>query len=336
MRPWHSAWSRSTQSASNSRRGPALNFALGKYYDDVKEFRSAFEHYRRANQILKVNADHYNHESHRQVVDDLMRVYTSSALTPTPASSASDKPVFVVGMPRSGTSLVEQILASHPAAAGAGELDFWIDTMHRNERALRQSPPDEELKSRLAAAYLQVLSRHGAEALRVIDKAPVNSDYLGLIHSVFPQARVIYVRRNPIDTCLSCYFQQFSTAQTYTMDLTDLAHYYRQHSRLAAHWRAVLPAGTLLEVPYEELIADQEQWTRNARLRGSRLGPALPRFPGHPSYRGDRERLAGAPEDLSQLGRALAQLRRIHRPLARARAAGGCMPNKRLTHEVAQ
>src|SRR5262249_38682144 len=81
-------------------------------------------------------------------------------------------------------------------------------------------------------------------------------------HSVFPRARAIYVRRNPIDTCLSCYFQQFSSALDFTMDLSDLAHYYRQHRRLEAHWRAVLPPGTLLEVRYEDLIRDQAHWTR--------------------------------------------------------------------------
>jgi tetratricopeptide (TPR) repeat protein len=243
-------------------RGPPLHFALGKYYDDVRDFGSAFSHYTRANQLLKANADRYSHEANRQVVDELIRTYPRSALAPTSGSSPSTKPVFVVGMPRSGTSLVEQILASHPAAAGAGELDFWFDTMHQRERALQKKLPDEDQKRELAAAYLQVLSKHGADASRVIDKAPVNSDYLGLIHSVFPQARVIYVRRNPIDTCLSCYFQAFSAALAYTMDLSDLAHYYRQHSRLNAHWRAVLPPGTMLEVPYEELIADQEHWTR--------------------------------------------------------------------------
>jgi hypothetical protein len=98
--------------------------------------------------------------------------------------------------------------------------------------------------------------------LRVTDKTPVNSDYLGLIHSVFPNARVIYVRRDPLDTCLSCHFTQLSAAYSYTTDLADLVHYYRQHRRLVDHWRAVLPEGTLLDVPYADLVSDQENWTR--------------------------------------------------------------------------
>jgi hypothetical protein len=96
----------------------------------------------------------------------------------------------------------------------------------------------------------------------VVDKAPINSDYLGLIHAVYPQARIIYLQRDPIDTCLSCYFQQFAPIMNFTMDLSDLAHYYREHQRLMAHWRSVLPAQALLEVPYAELVADQEKWTR--------------------------------------------------------------------------
>jgi hypothetical protein len=95
-----------------------------------------------------------------------------------------------------------------------------------------------------------------------VDKTPVNSDYLGIIHSVFPRARIIYVQRNPIDTCLSCYFQPFAAALSHCLDLSDLAHYYSEHARLMAHWRKVLPTGTLLEVPYEELVADPESWTR--------------------------------------------------------------------------
>jgi hypothetical protein len=172
------------------------------------------------------------------------------------------KPVFVVGMMRSGTSLVEQIIASHPAAAGAGELSFWYDSVGKHEAVIRREPLGERLREELAESYLGALARHSVDALRIVDKAPINSEFLGVIHSVFPKARIIYMRRDPIDTCLSCYFQQFSSTLNFTMDLSDLAHYYRRHQRLMAHWRAVLPPGTILEVPYAELVADQERWTR--------------------------------------------------------------------------
>jgi Sulfotransferase family len=165
-------------------------------------------------------------------------------------------------MMRSGTSLVEQILASHPAVEGAGELEFWNDVMRKHEARVRQGLLSEQVRKKLAEEYLRTLTRLYPDARHVVDKAPVNSDYLGVIHSVFPEARIIYMRREPIDTCLSCYFQSFSASLNFTLDLSDLAHYYSEHARLISHWRKVLPPGTLLEVPYEELVANQEQWTR--------------------------------------------------------------------------
>jgi tetratricopeptide (TPR) repeat protein len=222
----------------------AVRFAMGKYCDDVGEFERAFKNYKRANELLKTFTHKYQ------------------PANVASGASTSMKPVFVVGMMRSGTSLVEQIIASHPAATGAGELEFWHDVMHKHGALIRRELLDEPLRKELAEAYLSVLARHSVDALRVVDKAPINSDYLGVIHSVFPNARIIYMRRDPIDICLSCYFQQFSAVLNFTMDLSDLAHYYREHQRLMAHWRAVLPSEAILDVPYAELVADQEGWTR--------------------------------------------------------------------------
>jgi hypothetical protein len=165
-------------------------------------------------------------------------------------------------MMRSGTSLVEQIIAAHPAAHGAGELRFWSDAARKHEALVRNRLPGESLKKKLAQGYLGALDGLASTAQRVVDKSTYNSDYLGLIHSVLPNARMVYVQRDPIDTCLSCYFTQLSSAHNFTWDLADLAHYYREHRRLVAHWRSVLPAGTLLDVPYAELVEDQERWTR--------------------------------------------------------------------------
>lgn len=240
-----------------------LRFAIGKYYDDVGNYQRAFRSYQRANELHKLRAQPYDREGYVRFVDDLIRVYTPETIAGSRAAgSDSERPVFVVGMPRSGTSLVEQIIASHSQAWGAGELSFWPMAMHRHESALRREPLGEPQRRKLAHDYLRVLSARSAGALRVVDKQPANADYLGPIHSVFPRARILYLRRDPIDTCLSCYFQQFPPALNYTMDLEDLAHYYREHRRLMTHWRSVLPAGTFLEVPYAELTADQELWTR--------------------------------------------------------------------------
>jgi Flp pilus assembly protein TadD len=240
-----------------------MRFAIGKYYNDTEDFAKAFRSYRRANELHKQRAEPYDRAGHVRYVDDMRRVYTKEAVARSAdGGSDSERPVLVVGMPRSGTSLVEQIIASHPAAIGAGELDFWSTVVRKHETVLRQGLLEDSLRQRAASDYLRVLAGHSGSAQRVVDKAPFNTDYVGLIHSVFPKARFIYLQRDPIDTCLSCFQQQLSPALNFTMDLGDLAHYYRQHRRLMDHWRSVLPESALLEVPYAELVADQEKWTR--------------------------------------------------------------------------
>lgn len=241
----------------------SLRFALGKYFDDVGRFPEAFEQYRRANELYKLIATPYDREGRTAMVDDMLRVYTRQRLAqPIEGASDSQRPVFVIGMPRSGTSLVEQIIASHPQSVGAGELEFWNETLYKIGSVLRQAPPDAVLAAQLAENYLKVLARYSQDAERVVDKATINTDFVGIIHTVFPKARFLYVQRDPVDTCLSCYFQQFANAASHTMDLEDLAHYYRGHHRLISHWRSALPTGTLLDVPYAELVADQETWSR--------------------------------------------------------------------------
>ena len=240
-----------------------LRYAMGKYFDDLGQFSRAFEQYKRANELSKPLAVPYDRAARTKFVDDMISVYTPQRLAqPAEGASDSERPTFVIGMMRSGTSLVEQIIASHPGAVGAGELDFWSQPALKQRQTLRQEAPDAALTRKLADAYLKELSRHSVGALRVVDKSTINSDHVGLIHSVFPRARFICLRRDPIDTCLSCYFQSFASVLNHTMDLADLAHYYREHHRLIAHWRSSLPPGTLLEVPYAELVADQEAWTR--------------------------------------------------------------------------
>jgi Flp pilus assembly protein TadD len=241
----------------------SLQFALGKYFDDVGEYAEAFKHYQRGNELHRQLAKPYDRAARTAFVDDLTRVYTQRRLArPPDGASDSRRPVFVTGMMRSGTSLVEQIIAAHPRAAGAGELDFWPNVTRRHERELRYDLPNSALVRESAGSYLRTLARRSQDAQRVVDKSNFNADSLGLIHLVFPNALVVYVRRDPIDTCLSCYFAQFANTLNFTTDLADLAHYYREHHRLMMHWRAALPAGTLLEVHYEDLVADQESWSR--------------------------------------------------------------------------
>jgi tetratricopeptide (TPR) repeat protein len=240
-----------------------LRFAIGKALDDLGQYAQAFNNYKRANALLKPLARPFDVRERSRFVNDMITVYTPETIRDAKAGgSSTTRPVFVVGMPRSGTSLLEQILASHPSVAGVGELDFWSDEFRSDEARIRKELLPQEERQKIAADYLSLLKSLEPDAGYVVNKTPANADHLGLIHSVFPNARIIYARRDPIDTCLSCYFQNFSMSLNFKFDLNDLAGYYLQHERLMAHWRKVLPAGTLLDVPYEDLVRDQESWTR--------------------------------------------------------------------------
>jgi tetratricopeptide (TPR) repeat protein len=240
----------------------SLHYALGKYFDDVQQYDRAFENYRRANELTKRYGSTYDRARLTRAVDQIMRSFDAPFVQSAHSGSDSELPVFIVGMPRSGTSLTEQILASHPAVLGAGEVPFWNGAYNAYRKAAQAGRADPTLIPGMAGAYLDRLPKAGAGIRRVVDKMPANFMYAGLIHAAFPRARIIHVRRNPIDTCLSIYFQNFFGMGPYANDLDNLAHYYREYVRIMNHWRAVLPATALLEIPYEALIGDQEGWSR--------------------------------------------------------------------------
>jgi tetratricopeptide (TPR) repeat protein len=240
-----------------------LEFAIGKYLDDVREFEQAFAHFRAANEMQRRYRQPHDREGLTQIVDAIIRGHDAQWIAEA-RRNASDslRPVFIVGMLRSGTTLTEQILAAHPAVFGAGELPFWSNAFTELRTAGRSPPLRDAALSRLTVEYLQVLGGVSPGALRVVDKMPTNFAFLGQIHALFPRARIIHLQRDPLDTCLSIYFQNFDAAITYANDLGDLAHYFQEYQRLMQHWRALLPADALLEVPYEGLVADQESWSR--------------------------------------------------------------------------
>jgi tetratricopeptide (TPR) repeat protein len=239
-----------------------LRFAIGKYLDDVREFDDAFANFRRAHELKKRYGERYDRQRMTRGVDRAIHSYDREwARRPRIDANPSARSVFVVGMPRSGTSLAEQILASHPAIFGAGELPFW-NSAASNESHPRSGEPSGDIYPRLAADYLRLLEKLSSGAQRVVDKMPANFLSLGLIHEALPNARIIHMRRNPIDTCLSIYFQHFKSAHSYADDLDDLVHYYSEYSRLVKHWRDALPEDVILDVPYESLIDDQEGWSR--------------------------------------------------------------------------
>lgn len=240
-----------------------LRYALGKFFDDVKQYGNAFSHYRSANELTKRYGANYDRAKLTRRVDQIIRTFDAPLIGRSRThASTSELPVFIVGMPRSGTSLAEQILASHPAVFGAGEVIFWNTAYDAYRDAQVQGKVNENLIPRVAEDYLDHLTSIAPGAQRVVDKMPANFLYAGMIHAALPRARIIHMQRHPLDTCLSIYFQNFFNIGPYANDLDDLAHYYGEYVRITNHWRAVLPAATLLEIPYEALTEDQEGWTR--------------------------------------------------------------------------
>ena len=242
----------------------SLHFALGKFLDDTKQYALAFEQFRQGNELARSVGEPYDPRRLTARIDQLIGTCDETLLRSCQSiASGSDVPVFIVGMPRSGTSLVEQILASHGSVAGAGEIAFWDAAFDAGYRGGPSAGFDTDRLAGVAAAYLERL-RSGIEAdvTHIVDKMPANFMYLGLIHAIFPRARIIHMRRHPIDTCLSIYFQNFFSLGHYQNDLDSLVHYYGEYARTMQHWRRLLPDGVMLDVPYEELTANQELWTR--------------------------------------------------------------------------
>jgi tetratricopeptide (TPR) repeat protein len=233
-----------------------LHFALGKAYDDLGEAERAIGHFDRANGLERRSLN-FDRAALSEAIDRTIETFTPELIARHTELSIPDKvqvPVLIVGMPRSGTTLVEQIVSSHPSVVAGGELTFW--TAERAMAAATDAAP------RLGAEYLALLRRIGPKSTRVTDKNPFNFLYLGAIHRAQPDSRLIHCRRDPIDTCLSIYFTRFATPQAFAYDRSDLVFYYREYERLMAHWRALLPSDHLLEIEYESLTSDRESVTR--------------------------------------------------------------------------
>jgi tetratricopeptide (TPR) repeat protein len=245
----------------------SLHFIAGKVLDAMEQYDAAFAHYKAGNDL----APHlYDAVGNAQAISNHISTFTPGLLMKLPrASRRSKRPVFIVGMPRSGTSLTEQILAAHPAVHGAGELKTLNRIVLQMPRELggNQAFPAcvEQLgqadMDRLAGKYLDQLDELSGQAKRVTDKMPHNFYYLGLIQLLFPEARVIHCERDPLDTCLSIYFQNFYDAHDYAKDLFNIGIHYHQYQRLMAHWKQVLSI-PMLHVRYEDLVSDQERMTR--------------------------------------------------------------------------
>jgi Sulfotransferase family len=175
-------------------------------------------------------------------------------------------PVFIIGMPRSGTSLVEQILASHPAIHGAGELPLFAglaaNRFGADGAGLSSESATPETLRAIGADYLAGVCAAAPAAARITEKTPANFRFAGLIHLALPGARLIHVRRDPVDTCWSCFARSFENDQNHTYELGELGRYYRAYADLMAHWRSVIPEDAMIEVQYEALVDDLEGQAR--------------------------------------------------------------------------
>jgi tetratricopeptide (TPR) repeat protein len=239
-----------------------LHFSLGKLYDAMESYDAAFEHYRSANSI---QAPHYDAAIHARSIDALITTFSTGFMDSLPrASAVSEQPVFIVGMPRSGTSLVEQIVASHPQVFGAGELVDITQIVLGLPGKLGTGYPrcltklTQDTVDTLARSYLDRLETLSHGAMRTTDKMPHNFLHLGLIARLFPGARVIHCVRNPLDTCLSIYFQYFNASHAYSHDLIHTASHYREYERLMAHWRQVLDI-PMLDIHYEDVVTRPDE-----------------------------------------------------------------------------
>ncbi|RWI99002.1 sulfotransferase [Mesorhizobium sp.] len=255
----------------DSGHGPegmaALHHAAGKVLNDLHRYQEAMDHFKQGNQArgLKFDLGCY-----RRWVDAVIETFTPGLVASMAAyGNPSEVPVFIVGMPRSGTTLTEQICASHPDVHGAGELS----KLRRiaNGLGLRDGPDANvaksvatitpELTKTLASEHLAYLRERAPDALRIVDKMPHNFELIGLIGILFPNARIIHCRRDAIDNCISCFVLQFNEAHNYSADLETLGLYYREYDRLMRHWNNVLP-GRIFENRYEILIENQEEQSR--------------------------------------------------------------------------
>jgi tetratricopeptide (TPR) repeat protein len=257
-------------------RAMFLDFAIAKALRDLGEHDRAFMHLASANRLKRASLQ-YDVAAEEALVDGIIDVFDEALFAANAGAGSGDgRPIFIVGMPRSGTSLVEQILASHSRVSGMGEVNHFRDVvlgragagpgvkgMSAKGRGFPEGVADLQHEDfrRLGEGYAKLLPEGPAKALRVTDKMLRNFFFVGLIHLALPKARIVHCVRDPVDTCLSCYQIHFPGGQEFTYDLTELGRYYRLYARLMNHWRTVLP-GRIFDLRYEDLVAEPDSRMR--------------------------------------------------------------------------
>lgn len=247
-----------------------LHFAMAKMFADNADYKRSFRYLLGGNALKRKHTE-YDESITLSDFDNLRAIFTSKVMRQNEgAGEPSCVPVFVLGMPRSGTTLVEQILASHPDVFGAGEIPDFINAAVEvggpNLEALQFAGASSGILGdqvrQIGEHYMDRIGRAAPKAKRIINKMPDNFRLVGLIRLALPNARIIHTRRDPIDTCLSCFSTLFAGNLPYTYDLEELGRYYRSYDKLMGHWRDVLPANVMLDIQYEDLVADVEGQAR--------------------------------------------------------------------------
>ena len=240
-----------------------MHFGLGKVYLDIGDSDAAFAHLNEGNRMKRATIT-YDSAANTKWIDSIGQIFSAELMAQlSDGGATSDVPVFVLGMPRSGTTLVEQILASHSEIHGAGELKY----LHRIATSAGEYPTAiaglrQSQMADLGNSYIGHISPLLGGRRHVVDKMPSNFFYAGLIRLILPNARIIHCRRDPIDTCLSCYTKIFSDEQSFTYDMIELGAFHRAYQRLMAHWRTVLPTSHFIEVDYEAMVEDTDGQSR--------------------------------------------------------------------------
>jgi len=243
-----------------------LNFGLAKAYEDLKSYEKSFSHVLQGNRLKRQSFD-YSTSQDEAIFNRLKNTFDRSFFEAREDWGVQDEtPLFIIGMPRSGTSLVEQILASHPLIVGAGELMDLSTVCHRYDEGNKVFPEtivDLGVKdfSSMGDDYGQRLRAHSSSARYITDKLPGNFLLIGMIKTILPNARIIHCRRNPLDTCLSVFKNYFLGEHPYAYDMSELGAYYKLYQDLMAHWRGVLP-GVVYDIDYEDLVSEPESQIR--------------------------------------------------------------------------
>jgi len=247
-----------------------LDFALGKAYADLKDYSRSFQHLIAGNTAKRATIA-YDENATFDLFDRIEKTFTRDLIERKfGGGDPSSVSIFVLGMPRSGTTLIEQIIASHPSAHGAGELRILNDvalSVHGPNSTALPYPEfvplvDAAALRQIGARYVSLLRQLAPDDERVTDKMPSNYYFVGLIHLALPNAKIIHSMRDPVDTCISCFSKLFSAEQNHTYDLGEIGRYYRHYQQLMAHWQNVLPTGRILDVRYEDIVADLEGQAR--------------------------------------------------------------------------